>query len=55
MTEREQDFYNICYDCLYYGYTKKFIFDTYINIIKEIGKEKALEIYEKAFEKITSE
>lgn len=55
MTSREKDFFNMCYDCLYYGYTKRFIFDTYTDIIKEIGKEKALKIYEKVFEKITSE
>lgn len=55
MTEREQDFYNICYDCLYYGYTKKFIFETYNNIIKEIGEEKAKEVYTKAFEDITTD
>lgn len=55
MTIREQDFFNICYDCLYYGYTKKFIFETYTDIINEITTEKAKKVYQKAFNKITSE
>ena len=48
----EQDFLELCYDCLYYGYLKKFIFENYTNFINELGKEKAEKIYQKAFNKI---
>ena len=51
----ENNFFAICYDCLYYGYTKKFIFEQYKDIIKALGEETAKSIYNKAFDKITNE
>lgn len=53
--EAKYNFFAICYDCLYYGYTKAFIFNNYINIIEYIGKEEAGRIYEQAFNKICNE
>lgn len=55
MERLEQDFYMICYDCLYYGYFKGFIFENYKDIIESLGVEKATTIYNRAFNKITSE
>ena len=55
MKELEQNFYMICYDCLYYGYFKGFIFENYKDIIDSLGIEKATNIYNRAFNKITSE
>lgn len=55
MESIESNFFAICYDCLYYGYFKKFIFENYKEIINTLGEEKANSIYKKAFEKITSE
>lgn len=55
MKELEQDFYMICYDCLYYGYFKGFIFENYKDIIESLGAEKATTIYNRAFDKIVSE
>ena len=51
----KSNFFAICYDCLYYGYGKKFIFGYYTEIIDTIGKEEAKTIYNRAFEKICSE
>lgn len=55
MERLEQDFYMICYDCLYYGYFKGFIFENYKDIIDSLGVEKATNIYNRAFNKIVSE
>ena len=55
MKELEQNFYMICYDCLYYGYFKGFIFENYKDIIDSLGIEKATNIYKRAYNKITSE
>ena len=55
MKELEQNFYMICYDCLYYGYFKGFIFENYKDIIESLGVEKATTIYNRAFNKIASE
>lgn len=55
MERLEQDFYMICYDCLYYGYFKGFIFENYKDIIDSLGAEKATNIYNRAFNKIVSE
>ena len=55
MKELEQNFYMICYDCLYYGYFKGFIFENYKDIIESLGVEKATTIYNRAFNKIVSE
>ena len=55
MERLEQDFYMICYDCLYYGYFKGFIFENYKDIIESLGVEKATTIYNRAFDKIVSE
>ena len=55
MERLEQDFYMICYDCLYYGYFKGFIFENYKDIIESLGVEKATTIYNRAFNKIVSE
>lgn len=55
MERLEQNFYMICYDCLYYGYFKGFIFENYKDIIESLGVEKATTIYNRAFNKITSE
>ena len=55
MKELEQNFYMICYDCLYYGYFKGFIFENYKDIIESLGVEKATTIYNRAFDKIVSE
>lgn len=49
MERLEQDF------CLYYGYFKGFIFENYKDIIESLGVEKATTIYNRAFNKITSE
>ena len=55
MERLEQDFCMICYDCLYYGYFKGFIFEIYKGIIDSLGVEKATNIYNRAFNKIVSE
>lgn len=55
MERLEQDFYMICYDCLYYGYFKAFIFENYKEIIDSLGVKRAITIYKRAFNKITSE
>ena len=55
MERLEQDFYMICYDCLYYGYFKGFIFENYKGIIDSLGVEKATNIYNRAYNKIVSE
>ena len=55
MEKLEQNFYMICYDCLYYGYFKGFIFENYKDIIESWGVEKATTIYNRAFNKIVSE
>lgn len=51
----DKDFYAICYDCLYYGYNKAFIFEIYKEWIEHLGTEKATTIYHKAFNTITKE
>lgn len=51
----EKNFYAICYDCLYFGYFKRFIFENYKDIIESLGIEKAAAIYEKALNTIASE
>ena len=55
MKELEQNFYMICYDCLYYGYFKGFIFENYKDIIDSLGIEKATNIYKRAYNKIANE
>ena len=55
MESLEEGFYKICYECLYYGYFKDFIFEQYKYIVYALGMKKANNIYKRAFDKITSE
>lgn len=52
--ELKQDYYNICYDCLYFGYTKAFIFKKYDEIINKLGNNIALGVYQTAFDDIAN-
>lgn len=51
----EKDFFELCYDCLYYGYMWAFIKNNYTDFINELGVENAKIIYNKAFDKICSD
>ena len=55
LKQLQHNFFAICYDCLYYGYFEKFIFNQYQDIIQAIGVEKAKEIYKQALNKICNE
>lgn len=51
----KKDFFELCYECLYYGYTWAFIKENYKEFISDLGLEKAKNIYDDAFNKICEE
>lgn len=51
----ENDFFELCYDCLYYGYKWAFIKNNYTEFINTLGVENAKIIYNKAYNKICND